>query len=210
MTKRAELGAGDVGSMLCPSLVHGVQYLQVPLFGNADRHSACRIGHEGLLESLWFRRVRSNPQPYGGVGCSEIADSSSPAPEGIDHVAGRLHIPDVDDVGLSRSNTYTRANLNGDPAEVLRMRRLRGAAFVPDHIAWPEWLMGRGGVGVDDWWRESLEPLQLGTIRNAAPIPGPVRSHHRGEEARGSGRPFPTGQAAGVGGSVRVSAEGPV
>ena len=90
------------------------------------------------------------------------------------------------------------------------MRRLRGAAFVPDHIAWPEWLMGWGGVGVDDWWRESLEPLQFRTIRNATPIPGPVGSHHRGEEACGRGRPFPAGQTAGVCGSVRVSAEGPV
>ena len=210
MAKRTELRAGNVGSMLCPSLVHGIQYLQVSKFGNADRHGTRRIGHEGLLESLWFRCACSNPQPYGGVGCSEIADSSSPAPERIDHFTGCLHIPDVDDVGLSGSNTYARANLNGDPAEVLRMRRLRGTAFVPDNIARPEWLMARGGIGVDHWRRKSLEPFQFRTIGNAAPIPGPVGSHHRGEEACGRGRPFPAGQAAGVGGSVRVAAEGPV
>ena len=70
--------------------------------------------------------------------------------------------------------------------------------------------MARGGIGVDHWRRKSLEPFQFRTIGNAAPIPGPVGSHHRGEEACGRGRPFPAGQAAGVGGSVRVSAEGPV
>ena len=90
------------------------------------------------------------------------------------------------------------------------MRRLRGAAFVPDHIAWPEWLMARGGIGVDHWRRKLLEPFQFGTIGNAAPITGPVGSHHRREEACGSGRPFAAGQASGVSGSVRVAAEGPV
>ena len=210
MAKRTELGAGDVGSALDPSLVHGVEYSQVTLFGNADSDSTRWIGHKGLLENIEVRGFRSNPQPYRGVGCSEIADSSSSAPERIDHVAGRLHLPDVDDVGFPRGDPYTRTDLDGNPAEVLRMRRLRGAAFMPDHIARPEWLMARGGIGVDHRRRKSLQPFQLGTIGNPAPIAGPVCSHDRCEEACGSGRPFAAGQAAGVGGSVWISAESPM
>ena len=166
-----------------PGFVHGIENPQVAFRRHGNRQVAVRVRHERGALRFHAGIVRQHTYPRGRIRSPKVADTGGPESEPVeDSSRGRLDFPLVDDARHTGSNADSGPNLDALARQILLVRVPYRLSRVLDDVARQKHLMSRFRVGMDDGRRQTLEPLQLRTVGDAASLPSAVRGHKGAEE----------------------------
>ena len=148
VTQRRKLRTADRSAALLPLSENAIKHLKITAPGHRNGNVTIGIRDEYIG---WFyqRRTYSNGHAHRGVGCAQIPDARRAAPEVLEHLAGRLNAPLVNDPRVTRSHANTRSDKCAFTSNIFLVCRIYSRPFVADDESCVEEVDGDNSVRRD-------------------------------------------------------------